>query len=230
MIDNPNAPFMFIVDTEQYAGNFERKMTAYMTGRYGECGVGAEEARIFYQEMGLIDGQDKKFSDYEDGDWRGIDLQTSNEDFDNPFIWIIELPDEHGCRRPVTIYPTPGWFNHGMGGHFREGDEEAALESYKEECLKQAEYKGVHPNDKERHKKRWTDKAEKAVLSKHPSYQSVAILMEKPPTTEQIAILKERANKFVEYYKDHLDEKEISITGFRLVKTEVKRIKTEMLI
>lgn len=32
-----------IVDTNKYAGNFEREMCAYATGQIGECGVGSEE-------------------------------------------------------------------------------------------------------------------------------------------------------------------------------------------
>ncbi len=34
--------FAFIVDTDSYAGNFERAMTAYMTGQIGDCGVGKD--------------------------------------------------------------------------------------------------------------------------------------------------------------------------------------------
>ena len=220
MIENPNAPFMFVVDTDQYAGNFERPMTAYMTGRYGECGVGAPEAKLFYQEMGLKDGLDKKFSDYEEDDWKGISLQYSYEDFQNPFIFVIELPDEHGCARPTTIYPAHGWFNNGLGGHFREGEEEKALSEYRQKCLERAE----RPGDKER----WTDKA-KGSLQKYPAYQSVAIFMSRKPTEEEIAILKERAHKFADYSKNHPNEfnrHEIAIEGFRLVKIEVKETGT----
>ncbi len=36
------APWIFIIDTNQYAGNFERQMCAYCTGHIGECGVGDE--------------------------------------------------------------------------------------------------------------------------------------------------------------------------------------------
>jgi hypothetical protein len=32
--------WLFIVDTDSYAGNFERCMCAYMTGQIGECEVG----------------------------------------------------------------------------------------------------------------------------------------------------------------------------------------------
>ena len=31
-----------IIDTEDYAGSFERPMVAYITGQLGDCGVGEE--------------------------------------------------------------------------------------------------------------------------------------------------------------------------------------------
>ena len=34
--------YTFIIDTEQYSGNFERQMTAYMTAQIGDCEVGEE--------------------------------------------------------------------------------------------------------------------------------------------------------------------------------------------
>jgi hypothetical protein len=42
MTDGPKEGFAFIVDTDQYAGNFEREMTAFLTGRIGDCEVGEE--------------------------------------------------------------------------------------------------------------------------------------------------------------------------------------------
>jgi hypothetical protein len=34
--------YAFIIDTNEYAGNFERELTAYCTGIIGDCGVGSE--------------------------------------------------------------------------------------------------------------------------------------------------------------------------------------------
>jgi len=42
MTDGPNEGYAFVIDTNSYAGNFEREMTAYLTGVVGECGVGEE--------------------------------------------------------------------------------------------------------------------------------------------------------------------------------------------
>lgn len=79
MTDTPSADWIFVIDTEDYAGNFERALCGYLTGRIGECEVGVKEATAFMEETGM-------------------------EPFDN----VIDEPDDHGCRRPVTIYPTAG--------------------------------------------------------------------------------------------------------------------------
>ncbi len=64
--------FKLIIETNHYAGNFEREMTAYCTGHVGECGVGKEHAAIFREEV----PQDP-FGDS-----------------------IVPVPDDHGCARP----------------------------------------------------------------------------------------------------------------------------------
>lgn len=70
--------YLFIIDTNQYSGNFEREMCAYLTGCIGDCGVGDKMSRLFYDE---VDDPD-------------------DELFEN----IAYIPDEHGCSRPATIW------------------------------------------------------------------------------------------------------------------------------
>jgi hypothetical protein len=82
--------YLFVIDTDTYAGNFERQMCAYVTGQIGECGVGEENAELAKQEI--------------------PDEVARLEEL------IESVPDEHGCHRPVSIFPTPGWFSPGMGG------------------------------------------------------------------------------------------------------------------
>lgn len=42
--------WVFVIDTDKYAGNFERAMTAFCTGRTGECDVGREQAVLFHED------------------------------------------------------------------------------------------------------------------------------------------------------------------------------------
>ena len=84
--------FKIVVDTEQYSGNFEREMCAYVTGQIGECGVERDWAIAYSDSIKHIDW------------W---------EDH------IVNRPDdrEHPCYRPAAIYPTLGWSNNGSGKH-----------------------------------------------------------------------------------------------------------------
>lgn len=84
--------YITIIDTENYAGNFDRDMCGYITGQYGECGVGYELAEHFKHEIKHAGWWDKN---------------------------TYQNQDENGCERPVAIVPTPGWYNNGYGGHFR---------------------------------------------------------------------------------------------------------------
>jgi hypothetical protein len=88
--DQTVAPYVFVVDTDHYAGNFERPMVAYMTGAVGECEVGQEEADLFEENGLFLELTDK----------------TSHE------------LDDHGCARPASIWTTPGRYNNGNGKHF----------------------------------------------------------------------------------------------------------------
>lgn len=87
--------YALVVDTEQYSGNFEREMCAYLTGQVGECGVGQEFV-------------EKYSNDIENLDWWNKNIHQE--------------PDEHGCYRPVEIYQTEGWLNNGMGQFFKITD------------------------------------------------------------------------------------------------------------
>lgn len=65
------------VITDKYAGNFERELCAHMTGQIGDCGVGEEYAEKTREEL-------PDFCDVMDE-------------------YIEQIPDEHGCFRPVSI-------------------------------------------------------------------------------------------------------------------------------
>lgn len=87
--------WIFVIDTDEYAGNFERAMTAYLTGCTGDCGVGEKFAAMFVKEVG--EKEQEKFYDVTE-----------------------QRPDDHGCHRPCAIYPTNGWYNDGNGKHYKD--------------------------------------------------------------------------------------------------------------
>jgi hypothetical protein len=224
MITRPSAPFLFVVDTVGYAGAFERALCAYLTGRVGECGVGGEMAARYARETGAA-----------------------------PFAGVIDVADEHGCARPCTIYPTPGWFNNGYGFLRKEAEPSsaaAALVAYHAEVQRDHDARvrfpkaalKIHAKGTKKQKadlieSRWTKAAceqeiglaadflreglsEKKVR-KYPAYLSVAIFFGEKPTTEQVAIMKSRAEAFLRIPSccgcRNAEMKEI--TGYRLLRT-----------
>ena len=196
--------FYFVIDTDHYAGNFEREMCAYMTGETGDCGVGHKEADLFQEEV--REGKDEDYHPFGD-----------REDL------IGSEPDEHGCRRPVKIYQSPNWFNNGNGGHFRNDDpdaEEKAQTAHDEEVMRYANEtirkcyadKDYGNKQADEHITRLFGKP----MTKFAAYMSVAICLNEHPVPREIEFLKERAYKFAENYRD-FDGTPIEIEGFRLV-------------
>ena len=160
----------FVVDTKQYAGNFERQMCAYVTGEIGECGAGEGWAQLFEEEHPDM---------VEDGVFRGF---------------MDHLPDDHGCRRPVSIWLTPGFFNDGMGKHYPDS----------------TPVEEVHANYDTSVGHGWDGR-------KYPAYQSVAMFMASSIDTVRWEFMKERARKFAELYAATPLGSKIEIIGFRLL-------------
>jgi hypothetical protein len=153
--------YLLIADTEMYAGNFERPMCAWATGQIGECGVGKELAELSLEDM---TPELREWCD------------------DN----IYGKPDDHGTNRPVSISPTPGWFNT-SGNHFREGtDAEAVREAHNKSVTKYADKKRqtyAHRDDDygERQAQEWLD-LHFDKPAHHDAYLSVEIYLgQKPP-------------------------------------------------
>ncbi len=179
---NMNKRYIFVVDCDRYSGNYERDMTAFMTGRYGECEVGDRSAVLFIEQT-------------------GIDPET----FD-----IINVADDSGCHRPCSIFPTPGYFNNGLGGHFLDGQEKQAKEHHRAICLGNVE-NSRSDNDRE-----WYQQKADKPLVKHPAYQSVAIFISREPTKEEVELFKKRAHA----YLVHAVDAPTTIIGFRLLMEE----------
>lgn len=93
--------YLVVIDTNQYSGNFERELTGYVTGVYGECEVGKKEAEIFEEE---------------------VEDEALAEELGN----IIESRrDDRGCYRPCAIATTPYRRNNGAGVHYSVDSDDA---------------------------------------------------------------------------------------------------------
>ena len=122
MRDLPSDIYIFIVDTDAYAGNFEREITAHCTGQVGECGVGNAAAEEFRKQFPV--------------EFAALDQL------------IEQQPDDHGVFRPASIHPTPGFWNDGMGNAHPDADwgKPETVEMYRKEI---AAYQAQHPGSLE---------------------------------------------------------------------------------
>lgn len=164
---------IFIVDTDRYSGNFAQELCAHMTGMPPVCcGITDAYAKAYRDEMGIQ--EDEEYNDH-----------------------IVHVDDEQG---QCSIWPTPGWFNDGMGNHYKEG-------SISDEDV-QRKY-GVE---------RKARLGDNEPFSKHPAYQSVAIFMDRRPTDDEVQVMLDRARKFV-----LKDGETPAIEGFRLLLRTVNK-------
>jgi len=173
----------FIVDTDEYAGNFERELTAFCTGVIGDCGVGEEHAEAFKREC--------------------PEMVKALEEI------VTTVPDDHGCARPASIWPTPGFWNDGMGTHWPDsmwGSAEAHT-TYRDSVRKyKEEHKDALPHIDE----------EAALPSRHPAYQSVAMFLADRPGNELLEFLMRRARAYRPIRKF---DGTFNVLGFRLIQT-----------
>lgn len=179
MLPDLSEYFVFVIDTDTYAGSFERPMCAFMTGQIGECGVGEEYAEAFRRDHPEL-------------------LETFQE--------LVDFyPDDHGCSRPATIWPTPGFWNDGMGNEWPDADwgTQKTIDAYSEEIRK---YKAQYPKSE----------LEDEGPGRHPAYLSVAIFFSEEPPLKVLEFLCERALKYQPIRQ--FDGPPKKITGFRLIK------------
>ena len=216
--------FLLVIDTDEYAGDFEREMCAYLTGQVGECGVGDEYAELFHQEVPT----------------------KVAESFEN----IVAFVTEHGCARPATIWANPRYGNDGFGNHYlrTNRDDPALLATYAQNI---ADYEQPHIESYQRikddltaekdistwvaagwtvagaeqslvrAKKRIADAKALKKIACFPAYMSVGIWLTKKPTAAQISLLKERTAKFAEAKRKLqpwlCKDFTLTIEGFRLI-------------
>jgi hypothetical protein len=213
--------YIFIIDTDSYAGNFERDMCAYVTGVVGHCGVGEEFAEMYNED---IKEEESVFLDY-------LEFRS----------------DDRGCARPTKCWPTEGWLCVGDKAVRKEDWNQAEADSayQKESADIYRGYRRLIENvtvgqngwteeSKARELARHDREIERALKDKCPKSMpnnSVAIFFEKKPTEEMIELMKNRAYKFAEAKRRYAEQEDTSydknfqltIHGFRLVEESLRR-------
>jgi hypothetical protein len=180
--------YLLIIDTEEYAGNFERQLCGYVTGQADYDTQGKEEADIFLNE---------------------VDADIANWFEEN----IVSITDVNGNDQFVKLSPTPGWFNDGVGNHYKNGcDPLLVVKKYNKI---QKKYKEKYPNSSSCELVTSIDE-----IVKYPAYMSIEIMFYKKPSNIIIDLVAERARKFCE--DSRFDFRPEKITAIRLVKRIIK--------
>ena len=107
--------YIFVIDTDSYAGNFERSMCAYLTGRVGECGVGGDEAELFNKETGV-------------------------DKYDDRYWYVNSQMGDDGCRRPCEMMVNGDSKYHSVGIFMTCKPPDEDVELFKDRANKFCEY------------------------------------------------------------------------------------------
>ena len=220
--------YIFVIDTNSYAGNFERDMTAYMTGIVGECGVGKEYAEIFDKEVPPVDGE-RLFDEYID--WR---------------------PDDRGVLRPSGCWPTKGWLRLNQEKAVRKEDwnqaeADAAYQKEMSDIYREylRNFERVHASESgwsqesiDHKRGKMQEDIDAAMNAKAPMIEpnnSVAIFFNQQPTKEMVATMKDRAERFAAAKRNNAKllgydwklDFSLVIHGYRLIMETVSRTEIE---
>lgn len=220
-VTNPNVPYILVVDTDQYAGNFERELTGFCTGQHdGTHGdIEAEKFDEYLEENDL------------DSDWEAR---------------IVTSPDDSGYARVCTVWMTPGRLSNGMGWTYDDNDEAAALDarqraidsmiSYHASQRAMCERRLAEQDFEEDNGRGWTKEAcERTLVGfdasvkragefyKYPAGESVGIFLNNVPSDADMKIFRDRLTEFAANMTScgRPTGKTLKIKGVRLIKRTV---------
>jgi hypothetical protein len=166
--DQDTVEYVRAIDTDLYAGNFEREMFAFIFGLPDTPGEHTSSSGLAYEQKARAGGLSMKVSDRFAEDL--LDVRVND-------------PGDDGLHRAyVTIAPTPGWFNDGRGTHLEDTEENRAK-----------------------------------YAARYPAFQSVAVFLQRPPTPEEAAIIKDRAAQFSTLPKVHDWDSRPKVIGIRVL-------------
>jgi hypothetical protein len=192
-----------IVDTNKYAGNFEREMCAYATGQIGECGVGADEVD---ENMPHAKWWDDHVIDQEDeGCYRPVALSpTPGYINDGMGGHYVDTPENRELAREAAVEKMIAYYKpqrDAIETHLELGDKSVKRGRgwTKESCLRAI--------------KSMDDRVQQLRDRKQvfPAYQSIEIEVSKPPHGIVMAHFESRIHEFAK-------REGIEILGVRIVK------------
>lgn len=203
------AAHRIVVDTNAYAGNFERELCAYATGQLDETRRG--------ERVLTSDQQPPVHSDW----WAEH---------------VVQEATAHDTLSPVEIAITPGWINNGHGGCYLDLPENheparaAAKEAAKafhapaiEKARRQLASGVYEQNWDEAGCRRTIEAAENSIATAgdrfYPAYLSVAIAVDETPPKDVLEEFRDRVETFfAEIWPRHsFADAAVRVSGYRLI-------------
>ena len=137
--------YMFIIETDSFAGHFAEDLCAYCTGYIGENGKGREFSDLYYMEMGISDDDETgELADEKNHFYGYIGDRQTEEGYWEPFaLWPSK---KYGCNTQGQYsvrtesqtfyddYPFPALF--GICIYFNEMPQKEHMETIKERAVK----------------------------------------------------------------------------------------------
>ena len=118
-----DVPYTVVIDTDSYAGNFEREMVAYITGHWDEY-VGEDQAKVFQKEIP------------KENDWYP---------FDDVCIDVIGEHDGYGTRNVAGIDNTgPNGLYNSVSFFFEKRPDLELISLIKERAYKFTKEGSIH--------------------------------------------------------------------------------------
>lgn len=186
----------FVIDTNTYAGGFERQLCAFITGHTGDCKVGKKEADTYLETHEPLNNV-LQVED-ENGMARPVEIYPTPEVWNNGLGFSYKDGEEALAIQEYQRY----------------------RKEYNEKNMERAE------SHRGKNMPSWTDEAIDREISrlreevaktltmttppKYEAYHSVMIHFSLEPTIEEIQFMKERAFEFSK-------ENNFKIEGFRLI-------------
>ena len=197
----------YIIDTDEYAGNFEREMCAWITGTTGDCGVGHRLADEYDRRIETVQIADEYDCE------RPVRVHPTPGYYNNGLGFAYKDGEEDLAlqeHKKSAVETYTGYIRNNI----------ISYEHFMKEKREGWTYEGIVRSIGD-HVGKITRSLGETVPAKFPSYQSVLIFLAEKPNARTIGLIERRAHEYVSYRnykKDHLDP--ITIEGFRVFESE----------
>ena len=199
-----------IIDTEEYSGNFERELCAFLTGHIGDCEVGDE----FQHENPLFDSVISVPDEH--GCYRPCEIYPTTGWFNNGVGGMFKEGAEGVEEQALEHYKK--YMLDSDNRNIRNVDNvKQRLENGEnvygwtiEACAREIQ----------KFKKELEEHQARTDVTKYPSYQSVIIYLSEPATKEQIDHIKEKITGFQDAMRaqgSYMKDFKFTFTGLRLM-------------